>query len=175
MLFTGVPVEPQTHPKGYIHMERDQSDERITMLLPFYHGEGFSELYEAIGFRTIWAETKEELEEKLDGEQPDIALEWPHGPLDFPIRDMLKKRNLKTPILLCNNYTIREDHLSIGFVGILDVTQDIHEIINAIVCILPDSKREQINRIKENLDASKKEKRDIRVLSSLKNGRITYH
>ncbi len=62
----------------------------ITIVLPWYLHSGFSDLYQGLGFRVLWAESRDELARKLQGETIDLALEWQHGREDYPVRDLLR-------------------------------------------------------------------------------------
>jgi len=115
----------------------------ITMLLPFYLNEHFPSLYEdALGFRILWADNREDTEKIVGSSIIDIALEWQHGPEDYPIREILKKYNKKdVPILLCLNWHRQPppNLENLGYAGYLNVPFRAAGLKQKIYEVLPET------------------------------------
>jgi hypothetical protein len=62
-----------------------------TLLLPWRLDPGFRDLFAGLGFRVLWAETREQVRELLEAEAPDLALEYSEGPGHLPVRDLLQE------------------------------------------------------------------------------------
>ncbi len=77
---------------------------KITVLLSFYLVEEFKECFEQLGYNVIWADNKEELEEKIRKNKIDIALEWQHSRTDYTILNLVRKYYEDVPVLLALNW-----------------------------------------------------------------------
>ncbi len=118
---------------------KTSGEKPVTLLLPWYLVSVFSEIFEHIGFRVLWSETPEELHRMLDGAAIDIALEWQHGPDDYPVRDLLRARGVDVPIFLCLNWRKRPpgDLRDLGYVGWLRVPFQVLPMLRLFMMALP--------------------------------------
>ena len=80
------------------------SKEQITVLLPYYLHDGYKLLFEELRYNVIWADNKEELEDKIRSHKIDIALEWQHGRHDYRILNLVRKYYATVPVLLMLNW-----------------------------------------------------------------------
>ena len=78
-------------------VEPQESSKSITLLLPRYLDEVFIHFFNSMGFSVIHSYSPEVLEKEINQFHIDLALEWQHGPQDYPIRDLLRKHKKKVP------------------------------------------------------------------------------
>lgn len=92
---------------------------RPTLLLPWYLGSEFQDLFTALDFRVLWDETREGVRTQLERESPDLAMEWQHGDRDFPVRDLLRECGRTAALFLCLNWRSRppSDFRELGYIG----------------------------------------------------------
>ncbi|MEW6489797.1 MAG: hypothetical protein AB1578_18050 [Thermodesulfobacteriota bacterium] len=74
-----------------------------TLLLPWRLDPGFRDLFAGLGFRVLWAETREGARELLEAEAPDLALEYSEGPGHLPVRDLLRECGRGTALFYCQS------------------------------------------------------------------------
>lgn len=115
----------------------------ITLLLPYYLDEVFRLLFEDMGFSVIHSYKGDVLEEAVRTAPIDIALEWQHGPEDYPIWDLLRKHNKSVPILLCLNWNGQFPRYfsSLGYQDYLNVPWTMDELMSKFHKALPESKK----------------------------------
>jgi hypothetical protein len=120
-----------------------QFSHSITLLLPYYLGDSFRLLFEALGFSVIHSEKRDMLEQAIRSTPIDIALEWQHGREDYSIRDLLRKYNKRVPILLLLNWNgyLPPDFPNLGYIDYLDVPWAMDELMSKFHRALPESKR----------------------------------
>lgn len=114
---------------------------RINLLLPFYLHDGFSDLFDTMGFRTLWSHDQNSLEELARANEIDVAIEWLRYYKDFPIRDLLGKIGKNPPIFLALNYGERTKELLDGYTDTLVVPFDVQEMKEKFVRVLPPVKK----------------------------------
>jgi hypothetical protein len=113
------------------------------VLLPYYLDPIFADLFKAIGLSPIWANNKVDLLQRAIHNDFDFALEWQHGPRDFPIREMLRVIEKEVPLLLCLNWNgkIPEDFKELGYAGVLSVPFQVEELLAKTQLALPAKRR----------------------------------
>jgi hypothetical protein len=96
-----------------------------------------------MGLTVIHSYQPEVLEEEVKHFHIDLALEWQHGPEDYPIRDLLGKYNKNVPIFLCLNWNGRlpPNFSSLGYQDYLNVPWKIDELVGKFYEALPESKK----------------------------------
>ena len=52
----------------------------------------------------VWAEDADDLRRLATEKKIDVALEWQHGPRDFPVRDMLREIGKQVPLIMSRNW-----------------------------------------------------------------------
>ena len=123
---------------------QESSDKNsLFLLLPYYLDKTFSELYRKIGFEVLWADNRADTERIIMANTPDLALEWQHERFDFPIRDLLKKHQRSTPVILALNWngSLPNDTKDIGYGGYISIPFKIKELKAVFYNALPDEKR----------------------------------
>ncbi|MBM4305951.1 MAG: hypothetical protein FJ123_04350 [Deltaproteobacteria bacterium] len=113
-------------PKGQVR----KSSKTITILLPYYLHEGFISFFNAMGFAVVHSPRAEALEKDITQHPFDLAIEWQHGPKDYPIRNLLKKHKKSIPILLSLNWngSVPNNFPSLGYQDYLNVPWKINEL-----------------------------------------------
>ena len=101
---------------------------KTTILLPYYLDELFKVILSR-KYNILWANNRKELIKLAVNNDFDIALEWQHGPEDFPIKDILNFLNIDTPVLLCLNWNnkVVESYKEKGYVDCLNVPMKLDE------------------------------------------------
>lgn len=135
-----------------LYLPRDKvrkSSKPITLLLPYYLHEGFISFFNAMGFAVIHSHRAEELEKEITQHPVDLAIEWQHGPKDYPIRDLLKKHKKSTPIFLSLNWNgkVPLDFPSLGYQDFLNVPWKIKELKSKLHKALPKNKKPKIGHV----------------------------
>jgi len=107
-----------------------KSSKTITLLLPYYLHEGFISLFNAMGFAVVHSPQAETLEREIKECPIDLAIEWQHGPKDYPLRNLLKKHKKSIPILLSLNWngSVPPDFPSLGYQDYLNVPWKFNEL-----------------------------------------------
>ena len=122
---------------------QESSDKNsLFLLLPYYLDKTFSELYRKIGFEVLWADNRIDTERIIMENTPDLALEWQHERFDFPIRDLLKKYERSTPVILLLNWngSLPNDINGKGYAGYANPS-NLPEILEQFYIALPDEKK----------------------------------
>ncbi len=89
---------------------KQQSEQKLFLIHPYYWDAEFPNLFEYMGFRIFWSkhpdmiQKRKETEEFVQENNPALALERQHGEDDFPIRDLLQKYDKETPVILILNW-----------------------------------------------------------------------
>jgi hypothetical protein len=114
----------------------------IILLLPYYL-EGFIPFFNAMGFSVIHSYDAEELQKEIKEFDIDLALEWQHGPEDYPIRDMLWKCQKEVPIFLSLNWngSIPPNFSNLGYQGYLNVPWEIDVLMSQFYEVLREGKK----------------------------------
>jgi len=119
-----------------------ESSKSITLLLPWYLVETFIYFFNLMGFCVIHSYDPEVLETEIKEFDIDLALEWQHGPQDYPIRNLLRKCKKEVPIFLSLNFRSIPPNLSnLGYQGYLNVPYKIDELMDKFYQVLPESKK----------------------------------
>ena len=127
------------------------SMDSITLLLPYYSGDMFRDIFQAMyGFEILWTDNPVDTEQLIIKHEPDLAIEWQHGPDDFPIRDFLRKHGRRTPVFLSRNWgdplALPDDPKDIDCAGYLSVPFTVEETAGQFYRILPDSKKSRLKK-----------------------------
>jgi hypothetical protein len=138
-------------------VEPQESSKSITLLLPWYLDEAFIHLFNSMGFSVIHSYSPEVLEREINQFHIDLALEWQHGPQDYPIRNMLRKCNKNVPIFLCLNWNGRlpPNFPSLGYRDYLKVPWKINELMSRFYEALPESKKPELKDLWEKTGRGK--------------------
>jgi hypothetical protein len=72
----------------------------------------------------------------------DVALEWQHGPEEYPIRDILRKNKRDVPVLLCLNWNEKfpPNFDEIGYADYLNLPFCLIELMQKITKVLLNNK-----------------------------------
>jgi DNA-binding response OmpR family regulator len=132
-----------------LYLPRDKvrkSLKPITLLLPYYLHEGFISIFNAMGFAVIHSPQAEALEREIKKFPIDLAIEWQHGPKDYPIRNLLKKHKKSTPILLSLNWngTVPPNFRGLGYQDYLNVPWKIKELKSKLHKALPKNQKQKL-------------------------------
>lgn len=122
----------------------------ISLLLPYYLDESFLKIFQNIGFRVLWADSQETTEVTIMENEPDLAIEWQHGPDDFPIRDLLKKHGRETPVILLLNWSPQlhaDDFEELGYAGCVNVPYKLGKLMRLFHRHLTDGKKSVLERM----------------------------
>jgi DNA-binding response OmpR family regulator len=125
---------------------------KTSILLPFYLYDSFRKLFqEVFGFSVLWVNNKSEIEEIVKQAKIDVALEWQHGPDDYPIRDILRKYNKNVPIFLCLNWNgkLPSNFETLGYTDYLNVPFHYEELIQKLRKVLHDKRGRPVNPSKQ--------------------------
>ncbi len=108
---------------------KSASNSQLTILLPYYLDRSFKDLLIAMNYNVLWANNRNDLIKLAMNNDFDIALEWQHGPDDFPIKDILNFINKDLPVLLCLNWnnTVIENYKTKGYADYLNVPWSLNE------------------------------------------------
>lgn len=103
----------------------------VSLLLPYYLEKIFSLVFEELGLKVFWSDDRETTKHLILDNEPDLAIEWQHGVLDYPIRDLLRKHGRQTPVVLALNYQYREnvDQEKEGIAGLADIPFIIEDLM----------------------------------------------
>lgn len=120
----------------------------LSLLLPYYLHDGFAVIFRDIGFEVFWAGNREDTEKIIMENEPDLAIEWQHGPDDFPIRDLLRRYGRWTPVILALNWngSLPDDTKEIGCVGCVNVPWNLRELMDLFYKALPDRKKRVLRK-----------------------------
>jgi hypothetical protein len=123
--------------------------EPITLLLPYYLHEGFISFFNAMGFAVIHSPQAEALEREITQHPIDLAIEWQHGPRDYPLRNLLKEHKKSIPILLSLNWngTVPPDFPSLGYQDYLQVPWKIGELKSKLDKALAKNKKQKMGKV----------------------------
>lgn len=77
---------------------------RPAILLSHHLCSSFRDLFECVGFDVTWAQDIYHLKELASARHIDIALEWQHGEMDFPVRDLLRALDKRPLLVLARNW-----------------------------------------------------------------------
>ena len=129
-----------------LYFPKDGSQElskSIILLLPYYLDEVFIHFFSSMGFSVVHSYRPEVLEGEIKQFHIDLALEWQHGPEDYPIRDLLRKCKKEVPIFLSLNWNGRvpSNFSSLGYRDYLKVPWKIDELVSKYYEMLPESKK----------------------------------
>lgn len=129
-----------------LYLPKDESKElskSIILLLPWYLDEVFIPFFNSMGFSVVHSYRPELLEGEIKQFHIDLALEWQHGPEDYPIRDLLRKCKKEIPILLSLNWDGRvpSNFSSLEYRDYLKVPWEIDELVSKFYKVLPESKK----------------------------------
>lgn len=139
-------------PKG----EPQESSKSITLLLPWYLVETFIHFFNSMGFSVIHSYDPEVLETEIKEFDIDLALEWQHGPQDYPIRNLLRKCKKEVPIFLSLNWnTVPSNLWSLGYQDYLNVPYKIEELMSKFYQVLPESKKPILKDLWEKTERGK--------------------
>lgn len=133
----------------------NDSKNSISLLLPYYWGVEMASIYRQLGFRVFWADHSPEITEIVIKDiEPDLAIEWQHGPHDFPIRDLLRKHGRKTPIVLLLNWnnSLPNNFEKLGYVGYAHIPRPLVELMNIFYRVLSDRKKPIVEKMCDLLD-----------------------
>jgi hypothetical protein len=138
---------------GLKFMENDEK-QTISLLLPYYWDEHMPNLFNTLGFKILWPNYEDVSQRRIETEKlvmntnPDLAIEWQRGPDDFPIRDLLRKYERKTPVvLILNGHRTLPIALSeIGCAGYLNALYKITEVLSVFYKVLPEKKKRDFLR-----------------------------
>lgn len=124
----------------------------IVLLLSYYLDEAFIHLFNSMGFSVIHSYHPEVVEKEIKQFHIDLALEWQHGPEDYPIRDLLKKCDKNVPIFLSLNWNGRlpPNFSSLGYYDYLKVPLNIEELVSKFYKALPENKKPALKDLWEN-------------------------
>ena len=125
------------------------SPNSISLLLPYYWGVEMTSIYRQLGFRVFWADHSPEITEIVIKDiEPDLAIEWQHGPNDFPIRGLLRKHGRRTPVILALNWggPLPDDPREIGCAGYWKPS-DLRELMGLFYDALPQEKKHILARL----------------------------
>ena len=114
----------------------------IVLLLPSYL-DGFISLFNGMGFAVIHSHDPAVLETEIREFDIDLALEWQHGPEDYPVRDMLRKCKKEVPVFLSLNWngSIPPNFSNLGYRDYLSVPWQIDELLSKFYEVLPENKK----------------------------------
>lgn len=123
--------------------EPQESSKSITLLLPWYLVETFIHFFNLMGFSVIHSHSPEVLEREINQFHIDLALEWQHGPEDYPIRDLLRKCKKEVPIFLSLNWNGRvpSDFSALGYQDYLKVPWKIDGLMRKFYMALPAGRK----------------------------------
>jgi hypothetical protein len=136
---------------------QESSDKNsLSLLLPYYLDKTFSELYRKIGFEVLWANNRADTERIIMENTPDLALEWQRERFDFPIRDLLRKYEKSTPVILLLNWngSLPNDTKGIGYAGCANPS-NLPEILEQLHKALPDEKKALLTKLRDSVGALK--------------------
>ena len=138
-------------------VEPQESSKTITLLLPWYLVETFIHFFNSMGFSVIHSYSPEILEREINQFHIDLALEWQHGPQDYPIRDLLRKCKKKVPIFLSLNWNGRvpSNFSNLGYQDYLSVPWEIDELLGKFCEVLPESKKPEFKDLWEKTERGK--------------------
>jgi hypothetical protein len=114
---------------------------RISLLLPYHLDEAWCLIFS--DFQVLWADNRIDLERIIQRSPIDLALEWQHGPEDYPIRDLLRRHQKDASVFLCLNWNSRipRNFQELGYTGYLYVPFNIDEMRRKFYDALPVNKR----------------------------------
>ena len=117
-------------------------EEYITLLLPCYL-DGFIPIFNRMGFAVLHSFNLKVLEIEIRKFNPDLALEWQHGPDDFQIRDVLMKCKKEVPVFLCLNWNnkVPPDFPRLGYHDYLSVPWELDDLMGKFHEALPESRK----------------------------------
>ena len=130
---------------------------QMSLLLPYYLHDGFKDIFECYGFKVLWSNNREELENIIQSNEIDLALEWQHGEFDFTIRDLLSKNNKNIPIFLCLNWNgkLLIDYKELGYCDWLEVPFPSDDFWDKFYKVLPEHKRKILTFMKNLMQTLK--------------------
>ncbi len=96
-----------------------------------------------MGFAVVHSYDEEVLEMEIKEWDIDLAIEWQHGPDDYPVRDMLRKCGKEIPILLSLNWNGRvpPNFSTLGYRDYISVPWEIDGVMSKFYEVLPESKK----------------------------------
>ncbi|MBN2561442.1 MAG: hypothetical protein JXQ75_10990 [Phycisphaerae bacterium] len=123
---------------GDPHAAPKNQKKRVTVLLSYYLNSTFCELFRLLGYSTLWQDNPDDFEELVRTRDFDVAIEWQHGPRDFPVRDLIRKHGKRVPVLLSLNFNgqLPPDFDQLGYAGYLSTpfdTAGLDTIIRGVV------------------------------------------
>jgi len=126
-----------------------KSSKTITLLLPYYLHEGFISFFNAMGFAVVHSPQAEALEKDITKHPIDLAVEWQHGPKDYPIRNLLKKHKKSIPIFLSLNWngSVPQNLSSLGYQDYLKVPWKVIELKSKLYKALPKTKKQKMGKV----------------------------
>lgn len=126
----------------------------ISLLLPYYLDETFSEAFQDLGLRVLGGHSRETTKRVVMENEPDVAIEWQHGRNDFPIRDLLREYRRKTPVVLSLNWngSLPDNFEELGYMGYVNVPFKTSELLRFFYRVLPDRKRSILAKMCELAD-----------------------
>jgi hypothetical protein len=122
----------------------------IILLLPSYL-DGLILLFTGMGFAVVHSYDSKVLEMEIKEFDIDLALEWQHGPEDYPIRDMLRKCKREIPVLLTLNWNGRlpSKFSTLGYRDYVSCPWTIDGMMSKFYGVLPESKKPMLKDIWE--------------------------
>lgn len=130
-----------------IHSETDHgmpANPKITVLLPYYPDIAFAAIFESFGFDVLSGRGLQGLCGLAETCTFDVAIEWQHGPQDFPMRDVLRGIRRPEPVLLSLNWngSPPANFARLGYAGTLAVPFDIDNVRQEFAAVLPPERAE---------------------------------
>jgi hypothetical protein len=131
-------------------MDSQQFSKFIVLLLPPYL-DGMISHFTWMGFAVIHTFDPEVLEAEINEFNPDLALEWQHGPEDYPIRDMLRQCKKEVPVFLTLNWNGRvpPNFSTLGYWDYISVPWEIDGVMSKFYSVLSESKKPMLKDLWE--------------------------
>ncbi len=110
------------------------SIKEIVVLLPHKLDKAFCDIFEMMGYKTIWSHDEKLLNNLIKNSSIDIAFEWQWDPEDYTIRDVFRKFNKQTPVILCLNWNnkIPDNFEKLGYADYIEIPFNDKSIKNLI-------------------------------------------
>jgi len=124
-------------------MEQPELSKYVVLLLPSYL-EGMISLFTGVGLAIIHTYDPKVLEAEIKEFDPDLAIEWQHGPEDYTVRDLIRKceKEKEIPILfVCNwNGRLPDNFSELGYQDFITAPWSLDGLMSKFYGVLPEGK-----------------------------------
>ena len=129
---------------------QERLSKSIVLVFPPYL-DGLVPIFTGAGFAIIHSHDPEVLEMEIKEFDPDLALEWQHGPQDYLIRDMIRKCKKEIPVFLTLNWNGRlpPNFSTLGYRDYVSCPWTIDGMMSKFYGVLPESKKPMLKGIWE--------------------------